>query len=504
MSTQRESWSARSGFILAAIGSAVGLGNIWRFPYVSYENGGGAFFIPYLIALATAGFPLLFLDYVAGQKYHGAPPTAYRRMIKSKEIVGWWQVLVCTIIGIYYASVLSWAGQYTLYAFGQQWGDDPQTFFFEYYLQNGSGLDFGIVPSLFIGVAIVWALVLFIMYGGIRKGVELVNKICIPLLVVMFTIMVVQAVRLNGASEGLNAFFTPNWEKMADPKVWLAAYGHVFFSMSIGFGIMVTYSSYLKKNANLTGSGLVVGFANSSFEVMAGIGIFSVLGFMAVQSGVPVSEVVSGGIGLAFIAFPKIISSMGDAGTLIGILFFGSLFVAGVTSMASILQVPISAVKDKFGWSHKKAVSVVGGVSALISLALFSTKTAITFVDVIDHFANNIGVVTGAILSIIWVTWFNRPVMDKLINHINAISSVKVGKGWAFMLTIVTPISLIVALVLSVFSLVTKGYDSYDLATQLIFGWGVVAVFAVGSFLLTKAPAHATHHQHKSIEGENA
>ena len=211
MSTQRESWSARSGFILAAIGSAVGLGNIWRFPYVSYENGGGAFFIPYLVALASAGFPLLFLDYVAGQKYHGAPPTAYRRMIKSKEIVGWWQVLVCTVIGIYYASVLSWAGQYMLYAFEQKWGNDPQTFFFEHYLQNGSGLDFGIVPNLFIGVAIVWILVLFILYGGLRKGVELANKICIPLLIVMFTIMVVQAVQLNGASTGVNAFFAPNW-----------------------------------------------------------------------------------------------------------------------------------------------------------------------------------------------------------------------------------------------------------------------------------------------------
>ena len=502
MSAQRESWSARSGFILAAIGSAVGLGNIWRFPYVSYENGGGAFFIPYLIALATAGFPLLFLDYVAGQKYKGAPPTAYRRMIKSKEFVGWWQVLVCSVIGIYYASVLSWAGQYTLYAFNQTWGEDTEGFFFKHYLQNGSGLDFTIVPTLFVGILVVWAVVLFIMYGGIRKGVELANKICIPILVVMFGVMVVQAVQLEGASQGLDAFFTPDWSKMADPKVWLAAYGHVFFSMSIGFGIMVTYSSYLNKNANLTGSGLVVGFANSSFELLAGIGIFSVLGFMAMASGKPVSEVVSGGIGLAFVAFPKIISTMDSAGTIIGVLFFGSLFIAGLTSMASIIQVPISAVEDKFGWSHKKAVTVVGGVSALISLVLFSTKTAITFVDVIDHFTNNIGVVTGAILSIIWVTWFNRPVMDKLVRHINAISSFKVGTGWVFMLTVVTPISLIVALVLSVSSLITKGYDSYDVITQLVFGWGVVAVFALGGFLLTKAPAHAQHHQHNT--GENS
>lgn len=497
MSAQRESWSARSGFILAAIGSAVGLGNIWRFPYVSYENGGGAFFIPYLIALITAGFPLLFLDYAVGQKYRGAPPTAYRRMIKSAEGVGWWQVLVCTVIGVYYASVLSWSGQYTLYAFSQAWGEDTEAFFFNHYLQNGTGLDFTFVPSLFWGIILVWAIVLFIMYGGIRKGIELANKIFIPLLVVMFVVMVIQAVRLPGAAEGLDTFFTPNWEAMLNPKVWLAAYGHVFFSMSIGFGIMVTYSSYLKKNANLTGSGLVVGFANSSFEILAGIGIFSVLGFMAVASGKPVSEVVSGGIGLAFVAFPKIISSMGDAGTIIGVLFFASLFIAGLTSMASVIQVPISAFEDKFGWSHKKAVSIIGGFSALISVALFSTKTAITFVDIIDHFANNIGVVFGAILSIIWVTWLHRGLLDKLIAHINGISSFKVGAGWSFVLTVVTPISLIVALVLSLKSLLSEGYGGYDFITQLVFGWGVVAVFAIGAMILTKVQGHVLHNEQK-------
>ncbi|MDO5651878.1 MAG: sodium-dependent transporter [Moraxella sp.] len=499
MSGQRESWSARSGFIMAAIGSAVGLGNIWRFPYVSYENGGGAFFIPYLIALMTAGFPLLFLDYLVGQKYHGAPPTAYRRMVKSAEGIGWWQVVVCTIIGVYYASVLSWAGQYTIYATTQAWnqGESTEAFFFSNYLQNASVMGFEFVPTLFIGLVIVWAVVLFIMYGGIRKGVELSNKIFIPLLVVMFAVMVVRAVSLPGSITGLQTFFEPNWAKMADPKVWLAAYGHVFFSMSIGFGIMVTYSSYLKKNANLTGSGLVVGFANSSFELLAGMGIFSVLGFMAAQSGQPVSEVVSGGIGLAFIAFPNIISTMGNAGTIIGVLFFGSLFIAGLTSMASILQVPISAMQDKFGWSKNKAVTIIGGSCAVVSTLMFSTTSAITFVDVIDHFTNNIGIVFGAILSIIWVTWLNRRLMPKFIKHINAISSFKVGAGWNFMLTVVTPAALIITLVLSLYSLLTKGYGDYPVMTQVVFGWGVVVLCAIAAFVLPALKGHASHDEHK-------
>ena len=485
MSAQRENWSSRSGFILAAVGSAVGLGNIWRFPYVAYENGGGAFLIPYLIALLTAGLPLLFLDYVVGQKYRAAPPTAYKRMIKSAEPIGWWQVLVATVIAIYYASVLAWASSFMTFSFGQKWGDDPESFFFNTYLQNASGVVFEFVPHLFIGLVIVWIIALAILFGGIKKGVELANKIFIPLLIIMFSLLVFQAIKLPGAVDGLNAFFTPNWEAMMDPKVWLAAYGHIFFSLSIGFGIMVTFASYLNRNANLTGSALVVGLANSSFEILAGIGIFSALGFMAHSTGVPISEVVGGGIGLAFIAFPKLISSMGAKGDIVGFLFFGSLVIAGISSIVSILEVPIASFRDKFGWSRNKAVAIIGGGSAIISIALFSTKSAITFVDIIDNFANNIGIVIGAVLSIIWVTWLNRSAIPELTQHINRISSLKVGKLWVFMLTVVTPLSLIISLVLSLKSLLTEGYGDYSMMTQIIFGWGVVAIFAIGALLLS-------------------
>src|SRR5699024_207164 len=146
--------------------------------------------------------------------------------------------------------------------------------------------------------------------------------------VLMFIILVVVALTLPGAASGLNALFTPNWAVLTDPAVWIAAYGQIFFSLSVGFGIMITYASYLKKRTNLTGSGLVVGFSNSGFEILAGIGVFSALGFMAQASGVEIADVVASGIGLAFIAFPTIINEA-PLGSLIGVLFFGSLVVAG-------------------------------------------------------------------------------------------------------------------------------------------------------------------------------
>jgi len=393
--------------------------------------------------------------------------------------------MVTLIIGIYYASVLSWAGSYMFYSIGQQWGTDTQAFFFNSYLQNGEGLALGFVPTLFVGLVAVWAAVMFILYGGVRRGVELANKIFMPLLVILFTILVIQAVRLPGAVDGVNAFFTPNWEAMANYKVWLAAFGHIFFSLSVGFGIMLTYASYLKKKTNMTGSGLVVALANSSFEILAGIGVFAALGFMAYSAGSSVEDVVSGGIGLAFIAFPKIISSMGAGGDLFGFLFFASLVVAGITSMVSILQVPIQAFQDKLAWSHKKSVTIIAGGSAVVSTLIFSTHSAITFVDIIDYFANNIGIVGGGLLSIILVSWFRRSLLNQLKEHINQYSSIKLGAGWNFLLTVITPLSLLVALLLTVKSIIVEGYGGYSAEILWIVGGTTLALFVLGAIGLS-------------------
>ena len=486
MAQQRENWSGRTGFIIAAIGSAVGLGNIWRFPYVAYDNGGGAFMVPYLIALLTAGIPLLFLDYIIGHKYRTAAPRAYKKFSPSGQFVGWWQTLVSFVIAIYYAAVIVWAGSYMFFSFGQKWGEDTTNFFVSDFVKHTGDLTSVFVPQMFIGLVIVWAVSILIMFGGIRKGVELANKICLPLLLVLFGIMVYKAVNLPGAIVGLNAFFEPNWVKMKDPNVWLAAYGHIFFSLSVGFGIMVTYASYLKKNTNLTGAGLVVGFANSSFELIAGIGIFAAIGFMAVSTGQDVSEVASGGVGLAFFVFPKIISTMGSSGDLIGFLFFGSLVVAGISSLISILEVPISAFQEKFDWSRKKAVSIICGVCAVISISAFSTGSSLVLVDVIDHFANNIGIVAGGLMSIVLVTWFNRNKIPNLLAHSNRISSVKLGGAWIFMLTVITPTVLTIALGLKFIDLVKTPYEGYSSTILLLFGWGVVVFFGLGAFILSR------------------
>ena len=267
----RDSWSGQTGFLLAAIGSAIGLGNIWRFPGVAYSNGGGAFLIPYLVALVFVGIPMLWLDYAVGHKFRGSPPWALRKIIGGGEFIGWFQTFVCFVIMVYYGAVLAWGVQYTIYSMNAAWGDDPTTFFTETFLQVVPGDTFSWAPAwaVMIPLTLVWILVLFVIGRGLSKGVEAANKVFLPLLVILFLALVVRALFLPGATEGLNAFFTPNWAALADPKVWLAAFAQIFYSLSVGFGIMLTYASYLQRRSNLTGTALVAGFANSSFEILA-------------------------------------------------------------------------------------------------------------------------------------------------------------------------------------------------------------------------------------------
>src|SRR5690606_31632082 len=185
------------------------------------------------------------------------------------------------------------------------------------------------VPGVLIPLILVWVIVLGILFKGVKKGIEIANRIFIPALVVIFLIIVIRAITLPGAMDGLEAFFTPDFSKILNPDVWVAAYGQIFFSLSIAFAIMITYSSYLPKKSDITNNAFITGFGNSSFEILAGIGVFGILGYMAGQIGEPVSEVVDAGVGLAFVVFPEIINQFPGLNALFGFLFFASLVLAG-------------------------------------------------------------------------------------------------------------------------------------------------------------------------------
>ena len=487
---KREMFNSRNYFILAAIGSAVGLGNIWRFPYVAFSEGGGAFMVPYLVALLSAGIPLLFFDYAIGHRYRGSAPLAMRRLGGWTEALGWWQVLVCFVIAIYYAAIVAWAAMYTWFSLSQAWGDDPKSFLYVDFLQLAEkpGVGFDFVPQLLLPMATVWLVTLVIVALGVNKGLAFANLVFMPLLLLMFLILVGQSLFLPGALDGLNALFTPDWSKLSDPGVWAAAYGQIFFSLSVGFGIMITYSSYLKRKTDLTGSGLVVGFANSSFELLAGIGVFAALGFMAQAAGVGVNDVAGAGIGLAFIAFPTIISQA-PLGALMGVAFFGSLVVAGLTSLMSIMEVVIAGVRDKIGIPKPVAVAVVGIPMAAISLTLLSTTTGLYFLDITDEFVNKFGILAGAFASIISIAWIAKK-LPQLQRHLDRFSSFPAGKFWMWVVGLLVPVVLGYILVTEIISKIKDPYGGgdYSMAMLGVFGWGMAGSLVVAAIILSLLP----------------
>ena len=485
---RREVFSSRWAFLFAAIGSAVGLGNIWRFPYVAYDNGGGAFLIPYLIALLTAGIPLLFLDYALGHRYRGSAPLVFRRIKSWAEPVGWIQVGVAFFITIYYAAIIGWAGLYAVKSFTKAWGSDPDSYFFGEFLQFDETATFStdFVPQIALALAIVWIAAIVVLAIGVDKGIGKVSTFFIPILVVLFLIVVVQAVLLPGAATGLDALFTPDWGALTNPTVWVAAYGQIFFSLSVGFGIMLTYSSYLRPRSNLTGTGLTTAFANSSFEVLAGIGVFAALGFMAVQQSVAVDEVATSGIGLAFVAFPAIINEMAF-GPAFGFLFFASLTIAGFTSLFSLMEVVVSAIKDKFNLPRKSVAIGIGTLMALLSLGLFSTTSGLMALDVMDKFTNNVGIVAIALISVIILDWILRRI-DEFGTHLNAVSSFRVGTVWRICVVNVTTLVLGFTLIQELITLVREGYGGYTAGQVALYGWAVIALIVLLAMALSIIP----------------
>jgi NSS family neurotransmitter:Na+ symporter len=445
------------------------------------------------VALLTAGIPILFLDYALGHRFRGSPPLAFRRLGGKlgqwAESIGWFQVMICFFIAIYYAVILAWAASYFVFSFDQHWGDDTVGFLLGEYLQSDgvTGGILGPVISVLIPLGLIWIVAIIVMALGVKKGVELANTIAIPVLVVAFGVLVVRSLFLPGAADGLNSLLTPDFSALGNASVWIAAYSQIFFSLSIAFGIMLTYSSYRKRRSNLTSPGLVVAFANSSFEIMAGLGVFSILGFMAHENGQTMAELTqeSGirGVALSFMTFPRVIAEM-PGSVLFGALFFGSLLLAGFTSLISILQVISGGIQDKFNLSEKKAAVVMGVPVAVISMVVFGTKAGLPNLDVIDKYTNEIGVVLSAIIMMVTVMWIYRKGKEFSF-HLSVLSTFKVGPIWRLLVGVVSPLALTGILVVTVIDLFVKPYSGYSLNLLYIAGWGAVVTCVVAALMLT-------------------
>ncbi len=484
---RRDRWASRPAFIMAAVGSAIGLGNLWRFPMVAYANGGGAFLIPYIVALITAGVPLMILEYALGQYFQKSSPGSLREVRPGFEMIGWWALGVGAMISFYYAVIMAWCWDYLVFSFTQPWQGGPEVAaaFFNHVLRRSAGPSElgGISWPVLAGLAVTWGCI----YWVIKKGVLRVGKvvmITVPLPALLMVFILIRGLTLPGSVEGLRYYLTPDFSALLSGKTWLQAYAQVFFSLSLGFGILTAYASYMPKRSDVSNNAFITSFANAGFSFFAGFAVFSVLGYLAQAQGVPVGDVIEGGPSLAFVVYPTAISLM-PAAPLIAVAFFITLLTLGIDSAFSIVEGVVAGIRDKWHVSQSATAAGFCFFGFLVGL-IFTTGAGLYWLDIVDHWMNNYGLVAVGLLECIAIGWFYGTA--KLKKYINEVSDFRIGWWWDIFIKWVTPLALGWALVTNAVEEVRVAYEGYPSWALLVGGWGVVAVIILVAWVLSTLP----------------
>ena len=417
MKNNREQWGSRLGFILAASGSAVGLGNIWKFPHMAGQNGGAAFTIVYLICILIVGLPILLGELSIGRRTQLSPVGAFNRLSGSSnwKWVGYLGVGSAFVILSFYGVVGGWTLKYTI--FSLTGGFDPL---------SGSPELSGQVFSSFIESSfqpIIWQIVFMafcigIIIKGVKSGIEEGAKIMMPLILIILGFLVVKGLSLEGGRKGLEFLFKPKFSDL-NPSSIVLALGHAFFTLSLGMGTMITYGSYLNKKQNLMNSAIWIILLDTFIAMLAGTAIFTIVFAMGADP--------SSGAGLIFVVLPTIFPQIGG-GIIWGTLFFFILFMAALTSAISILEVITAYFIDQKGWSRFKATFLFGGVITLVgifcSLSLGDLNVTgflnITFFDFLDELSSKYMLPIGGALTAVFILnkWSVNTFLDEILTGV--------------------------------------------------------------------------------------
>jgi NSS family neurotransmitter:Na+ symporter len=438
MPNQRERWASSTGFVLATIGSAVGLGNIWRFSYVTGENGGGAFLILYVLSVLLVGAPIVIAEMALGRQAGGDAATAFERAAPRSywPLAGWLGIVGSCLILSYYAVIAGWALKYLA---GSVLGT----------LWRSAGSDYGGYYARFIanpGEPVAWQMAMLaasmlVVMGGVQRGIEAVNRYLMPVLAVSVIGLAAYSATMPGASAGWLFLFAPDWSALSDPDVILAALGQSFFSLGVGMAVYVTYASYMSPRTRIPLNGSAVIFGDTLFAIVAGLAIFpAVFAFgMSPEAGPK----------LAFITLPQIFLAM-PAGKLIGALFFLLLSAAALTSMVSLLEVPVAAIVHRTPMRRWGAVLVVGLTVFVAGIPLAMSYGALAGVqvggrgmlDALDQIVSNYVLPVAGLLVALFVGW--RWGAGNALAAADLEGSA-IGRAWIWLLRIVVPfvISLI-------------------------------------------------------------
>ncbi|MEE1075490.1 MAG: sodium-dependent transporter [Acutalibacteraceae bacterium] len=442
MSEKRSSFTGKIGFVLAAAGSAVGLGNIWRFPYLAAKYGGGIFLLVYIALAVTFGFALMCAEIAIGRKTGLSAVKAFGALNKKYSFIGWIASIIPMIILPYYSVIGGWVTKYiAVFVTGKGKAAAGDEYFADFISRPFEPIGWFL---LFIGLTAL--IVLF----GVEKGVEKVSKWMMPILVVLTIIIAVYGMFMPGAMDGLIYYIKPDFSKFSATTV-LAAMGQLFYSMSLAMGIMITYGSYMKKDINLDSSVRQIEIFDTGIAFLAGLMIIPAV--FAFSGG---DEAALGkGPSLMFITLPKVFESM-TGGTFIGALFFIMVFFAALTSSISLMETVVSIVDDKLGWGRKKTCvivfigSVVLGLPSCLGFGVLSGFSigGLTFLDMFDFISNSVLMPIVALLTCIFVGYVIKP--KALTDEIELTGKFKGKKLFNVVIKYIAPIFIVLILISSV------------------------------------------------------
>ena len=439
--------------------------------------------IPYIVSIFLLGISFVLVEYAVGFKFKKSLARILFTISKKLEPVAWFILLVVFLITTYYVCVVGWDLIYVVLSFAKGWGANPDLYFANNVLHatdSASGI-FTIVPNVLISIFAIWFAAWFIIKRDLNEGIGNVSKILLPLLCIMVVVIVAFSLTLPGASLGYSQIFTPDWSALGNAEVWLAAFGQIVFSLSLGMAIAMTYASYLPEGSKLVDNAIIVAFSNSGFEVFNSIGIFSILGFMTLTSGIPFDELVTEGTGLAFVVFPQVFNTMGPISYLIGPLFFLCILFAGITSVIALLEGVCYSISEKFLIEREKTATVVCIVGFCIS-TIFATGLGSTILGVFDSYLNNFALLLGVLLECLIFGWIYK--FDDLIETLNKNSTIKVGKLWKTVIKFILPVCIFCLWAQGIYYTVT---DINPISTTIITALTVVLI--VVPFIMTKLPA---------------
>ena len=448
----REQWSTRTGFVLAAVGSAVGLGNMWRFSYLTAENGGAAFLVLFIVMLLLIGLPIMLAEFVMGRGSKSSPIQALTRLGSGKWKPAGAVFVACGFLILsYYSVIAGWTMRYAGDAIltGFQPGAGER---FAQYSEGGGALLFHLIFMVVtIGIVSV----------GVRKGIERTAMILMPLLFAIVAGIAIYAAFLPGAGAGYAFYFQTDFSAIFDLDVLRAAVGQAFFSLSLGMGVMITFASYLSREDHLPQEAGTIAGADFLVAFVAGLMVFPIVFALGLSEMVGEST-----IGTLFIGLPEAFLAMGGPGRIVGLLFFVALFVGALTSAISMLELVVSSAIDSLRWTRMKATLVAGAAIALVGIP---SALSSEWLGVVDEIAGTLMVTLGGLIVAVFVGWV---MMNPEAEAAKGAGRVRWFPVWRFLLRWVLPPVLTVLLILGIIGTVQNiagmFADDADPATEVI------------------------------------